>query len=136
MLAQALRDIGADLHALALRLHDDVQREMVPWYQASVTQDAAARLARQSPETAAGAASLLTEGLLPLTRVDPQVARAFFRMVNLLAPPDALFSDPEIMKKAMEYWMARDTRPPEPMMGPPRDELIAALKAAAPVPAA
>lgn len=136
MLAHALRDLGGDLAAVALRVHEDVQRELVPWYKASVAQDEAARIARQSPETAAGAASLLTEGLLPLTRVDAQVARAFFRMVNLLAPPDALFSDPEIMKKAMEHWLARDSRPPEPMMGPPRDELIAALKAAGPVVAA
>ena len=56
------------------------------------------------------------------------MARAFFRMVNLLSPPDALFQDQEIMKKAMEHWLARGKRPPEPLMGPPREELIAALR--------
>ncbi len=135
MLTQALKDCDGDLDALASRLHEEVEREVVPWYSASVMQDDAARLARKaSPNDAvAGLASILTEGLLPLTRVDSLVARAFFRMVNLLSPPDALFTDPEVMKRAMAYWAARDTRPPEPMLGPARDELIAALKAAGPV---
>jgi 2-polyprenyl-6-methoxyphenol hydroxylase-like FAD-dependent oxidoreductase len=134
MLASALRDCGSDLQALALRMDEDAQREMVPWFSASVTQDEAARMARQSTpgDAVSGVASILTEGLLPLTRVDAHVARAFFRMLNLLAPPDTLFSDPEIMRRALEYWNARDTRPPEPLLGPPRHELIAALKAAAP----
>jgi hypothetical protein len=114
-------------------MHEDATREITPWFRVSVTQDNAARAARQAEsQDDGGAASILTEGLLPLTRVDAQVARAFFRMVNLLSPPDALFNDPEIMKKALEYWQKRDQRPPEPVMGPPRDELIAALKATAP----
>lgn len=138
MLRDALRDHagdrGTDYEALALRLHADVQREMVPWYGVSVTSDEAARAARQAGAAAqAGAASLLAEGLLPLTRVDAQVARAFFRMVNLLSPPDALFQDQEIMKKAMEHWLKRGQRPPEPLMGPAREALIAALKAAEPI---
>ena len=37
LLAHALREHGDDLEALALRMHDDVQREIVPWYGASVT---------------------------------------------------------------------------------------------------
>jgi 2-polyprenyl-6-methoxyphenol hydroxylase-like FAD-dependent oxidoreductase len=130
MLSRSLAEHGADVEAIALQMHEGAQADIVPWYQASVTQDEAARMARQSPEKAAGAASLLTEGLLPLTRVDPYVARAFFRMLNLLSPPDTLFSDPEIMKRAMEYWALRHTREPEPMFGPPRDELIAALREA------
>ena len=72
LLAHALRDHGSDLEALALRMHDDVQREIVPWYAASVTQDDAARLARKADpsEPLSGVASILTEGLLPLSRID------------------------------------------------------------------
>jgi 2-polyprenyl-6-methoxyphenol hydroxylase-like FAD-dependent oxidoreductase len=137
LLRNALRDHGSDVEALARRMHDDATREIAPWFRVSVTQDDAARAARQAgAEAQAGAASLLTEGLLPLTRVDAQVARAFFRMVNLLAPPDSIFNNPEIMKKAMEHWLKRDQRPPEPVMGPERSELIAALKAAGPAPVA
>jgi hypothetical protein len=131
LLTAAAGEHGADYEALALRMHDDAAREITPWFRASVTQDDAARAARQAgPGAAAGAASILTEGLLPLTRIDAGVARKFFRMVNLLSPPDTLFNDPEIMQKAMEHWLKRDQRPPEPVMGPPREELIAALKAA------
>ena len=132
LLAHALREHGADLEALALRMHDDAQRELVPWYSASVTQDDAARAARKADpsEAMSGIASILTEGLLPLTRIDALVGRAFFRMVNLLSAPDALFQNAEVMRRALAYWQARDTRPPEPMLGPAREELVAALTAA------
>ncbi len=135
MLAAAIREHGDDLQAVALQMHDEAETVIVPWYNASVVQDDAAREARKSGpgQTLTGAASILAEGLLPLTRTDAYVARAFFRMVNLLSPPDTLFTDPEIMRKAMEHWALRDTRPPEVVLGPARDELIAALKAAEPV---
>lgn len=129
MLAAALRAHRTDYAALAMRIHEDATREITPWYRMSVTQDDAARAARAGGEGIATATSLLTEGLLPLTRIDAQVARAFFRMVNLLSPPDALFNDTEVMGKAMKHWLEREQRPPEPVMGPPREELIAALKA-------
>ena len=130
----ALREHGDDPEALALRFHADVQREIAPWYGASVAQDEAARQARRGNAAAAptGIASILAEGLLPLTRTDAVVGRAFFRMVNLLSPPDALFSDAEVMRRVMAYWATRATRPPEPTLGPPSDKMIAALVAAAP----
>jgi 2-polyprenyl-6-methoxyphenol hydroxylase-like FAD-dependent oxidoreductase len=132
LLAHALREHGDDAEALALRIHDEARREIVPWYGTSVAQDDAARQARNAvaPDNLAGAASILTEGLIPLTRVDAMVGRAFFRMVNLLSPPDALFTDPEVMRRVLAYWQARDTRPPEPLLGPPREEMVAALVAA------
>ncbi len=133
LLASALREHGADLEALALRFHADVTREIVPWYGASVAQDEAARQARHADPAAngVGIASILAEGLLPLTRIDAVVGRAFFRMVNLLSTPDALFNDPEVMRRVMVYWAGRATRPPESTLGPPREELVAALTAAA-----
>jgi 2-polyprenyl-6-methoxyphenol hydroxylase-like FAD-dependent oxidoreductase len=136
ILAHALREHGANLEALALRVHEDVQREIVPWYRASVMQDDAARTARTAgPDTPADS-NVFTGGLLPLSRVDAGVARALFRMMNLLAPPESIFQDQEIMRRALEYWEARDTRPPDPVAGPPRDEMIAALRAATPIAAA
>jgi 2-polyprenyl-6-methoxyphenol hydroxylase-like FAD-dependent oxidoreductase len=132
LLAQALRDHGGDAEALALRLHDDVQREIVPWYASSVALDEAARQARNADPSASvtGITSILTEGLLPLTRIDAMVGRAFFRMMNLLSPPDSLFTNAEVMQRVMAYWLARGTRPPEPLLGPPREEMLAALAAA------
>jgi 2-polyprenyl-6-methoxyphenol hydroxylase-like FAD-dependent oxidoreductase len=131
LLAYALRDHAGDAEALALRLHDDAQREIVPWYGASVAQDEVARQARKADPAAdvAGITSILTEGLLPLTRIDAIVGRAFFRMVNLLAPADSLFNDAEVMRRVLAHWLARDSRPPEPLLGPPREEMVAALVA-------
>lgn len=132
MLAHALREHPTDLEALALRMHDDVQREIAPWYRASVMQDQGSRAAREAAASNgdAGAASILREGLLPLARFDATVNRAFFRLVNLLSLPDALTSDTEIMRRAFVYWQDRANRPPEPPLGPPREEFIAALTAA------
>ena len=45
------------------------------------------------PETLTGVNSIITEGLLPLTRIDAVVARAFFRMMNLLSSPNAVMND-------------------------------------------
>ena len=132
LLATALRDHGGDFEALALQLHEGAQREIVPWYQASVAQDEAARQARKADASASvtGITSILADGLLPLTRIDATVSRAFFRMVNLLTPPAAVFSDVALMARVLAYWQTRDTRLPEPPLGPPREEMIAALSAA------
>jgi 2-polyprenyl-6-methoxyphenol hydroxylase-like FAD-dependent oxidoreductase len=134
LLTSAVQAHGTDLESLALQLHEDVQREIVPWYRNSVAQDDAARAMRESANAPANAndpTSIFTEGLLPLTRVDAYAHRAFSRMMNLLSSPDALFADEELMKRALAFWLDRDKRPPEPPMGPPREEMVAALKAAA-----
>ena len=114
MLARALGEHGGDGEALALSMHSEAQSEIVPWYGASVAQDEAARQARKADaaDTVGGITSILTEGLLPLTRVDATVGRAFFRMVNLLSAPDALLNDPQVMQRVLAYWATRDSRPP------------------------
>ena len=134
LLATAVAEHGNDLEALALQLHEGTQRELMPWYQASVMQDEAARQSVRGDSTAASGgltSSILTEGLLPLTRFDARVHRAFIRMVNLLSAPDAMMADEELMKRVLAFWQARDTRPPEPPLGPTRDEMIEALQAVA-----
>jgi 2-polyprenyl-6-methoxyphenol hydroxylase-like FAD-dependent oxidoreductase len=129
LLSGALRDQGRDLEAVALSVHERAQEEIVPWYHASVAQDEASRLARQGAELGDFTTSLITEGLLPLTRIDAKVSRAFFRTLNLLTTPNAVMQDPELMQRVLAYWQTRDTRPPAPPLGPPRDEMIAALSA-------
>lgn len=124
------------------------EAEITPWYRAAVTQDrmnrqateAAARDAGTDGEaggTAADAAespevtqarfarSLLQEGLFPALREDPVVLRAFLRMFNLLEAPDSLMTDTDVIARVMDVYQRRDERPPEPPLGPPRDELLA-----------
>ncbi|MEX0749898.1 MAG: FAD-dependent oxidoreductase [Dehalococcoidia bacterium] len=131
LLATALHNHGSDLEALALELHASAQEEMLPWYHASVAQDDASRLARLAGPGGDVTTSLITEGLLPLTRIDAKVSRAFFRAVNLLSPPNAVLNDSELMARVLAYWQTRASRPPVEAVGPTRDEMIAALSAVA-----
>ncbi len=127
--------------------------EIIPWYQAAVDMDRLARSAaitaavpaadtavdtHPSAESAATddagpidpvelARSILHEGLLPAMRSDPVVLRAFLRMFNLLTPPDALITDPDIVGRVMAVYASKDDRPPEPDLGPDRAGLLAAI---------
>lgn len=71
--------------------------------------------------------SLVRDGLLPASRVDPVVFRATVRSFNLLEPPQALVADAEVTGRVLAVWQARDQRPPEPPQGPERAELLALL---------
>jgi hypothetical protein len=126
-LAAGVRTHGSDLEALTLALHASVQSEILPWYHASVAQDEASRQARLSGGGDDVTTSLITEGLVPLTRIDAKVSRAFFRALNLLSSPDAVLSDTDLAARVFAYWQTRDSRPPVAMPGPTRAELLAAL---------
>ncbi len=77
----------------------------------------------------AWAREVFRDGLLPATRTSPIVFRAFLRWFNLLATPDALMNDPEVIGAALQAYQARDSRPPEPAMGPAtREVFLAALE--------
>lgn len=133
MLAQTLRELPGGGDAALLQYQDGVEREIVPWYVASVAQDEASRAARAGgPDSAEGAAlSIITDGLIPLTRIDSQVARAFFRTMNLLTPPNAALNDAELRGKVLAHWATRASRPPEPPAGPPREAFVEAMQGAA-----
>ena len=70
---------------------------------------------------------LMRDGLLPAVRLDAMVFRAFLRAFNLLAPPDALMRDGELIGRVLAVYQDRENRPSEPVLGPPRDEMLAAL---------
>ena len=54
--------------------------------------------------------------------------RAFLRTFNLLTTPDALMRDGEVLTKVVAAYHERESRPPEPQLGPgSREELLAAL---------
>jgi 2-polyprenyl-6-methoxyphenol hydroxylase-like FAD-dependent oxidoreductase len=133
LMASAVRDHGNDYEALALQFHAATQRDLVPWYHASVAQDEASKralLGGDAPANQDFLRSVLNEGLGPLSRIDATVHRALLRTANLLTAPEALLSDQVVMQRVMSYWQARDTRPPEPPLGPTRDEMVAAVAGA------
>jgi len=139
LLAEAVAAFGDDVREVALAYDASLRAEIRPWYRAAVRQDAqsrrvaAALLEGRDPDEGASGTeafqrAVLRDGLLPATRVDPVVLRAFARTFNLLVPPDALASDPDVGARVLSVLQAPDERPPEPALGPAtRAELLAAL---------
>ncbi len=142
-LADALRDNAGDLEAALLAFADFTEQELDPWFRAAVLQDEESKAAAAAVNGTGGAdgsdlpadddeqramlRSLMRDGLFPALQTSPVVFRAFLRWFNLLARPDALISDGEVISEVMVAYAARDSRPPPPTFGPTRDELLALL---------
>ena len=71
--------------------------------------------------------SLVMDGLFPASRVNADVSRAWFRTFNLLTTPDALMTDPDLMRIMLEYWNERESRAKLEPMGPPREDFVKAV---------
>lgn len=141
LMAKAVEAFGDDVREAALAYDASLQAEIHPWYRASVEQDAEARrvaaalLAGEDPDADQSdprtfMRGVFRDGLLPATRTDAVVLRAFFRTLNLLSAPDALATDPEVGARVLAVWQERDQRPPEQPLGPAqRSELLALIAA-------
>jgi len=146
LVADALAEHPDDPAARAVAYEQASDREVRPWYRASVNQDRLNRAEADGAATIDGSADpgetdpaaiekafmrdLMKDGLMPAVRTDATVFRAFVRSFNLLDPPDALITDPEVVGRVMTAYQERDQRPPEPPLGPPRDELMTELATA------
>jgi 2-polyprenyl-6-methoxyphenol hydroxylase-like FAD-dependent oxidoreductase len=132
-LADALRESGSDVDALARGFAAFTERELVPWFRSAVLQDTEARamheeLAADDPR--AFIQAVFRDGLLPAMRTSPIVFRAFLRWFNLLATPDALMADPEIVAEVLAAYDDRENRPGPPVLGPDRDGMLVELQRA------
>lgn len=122
LLADTVGEHADDPVAAAHAFDDATRTEIEPWYRAATDQD------RSSGDGGVpDMASLVRDGLLPAARSDPVVFRAFVRSFNLLQAPGAIMSDPEVVKRVLAAWQARDNRPPSEALGPERDELLRIL---------
>ncbi len=148
MLVDRLAEHGDDLEALALGLDEDSEREIVPWYLMTQTQDReAAQIAEKlrNPQPAedsqeeetktdvvdpkAYMRDVMKRGLLPALRLDATVLRAFFRGFNLLDPPGDLMKRADVLQRVLKVYQDREQRT-EPDAGPNRGSLIVVLEAA------
>ena len=140
LLAEAVGAAPGDPVARAVALDTATRLHLEPWYRAAVTNDAEARrvatalLQGDDPDATGDERAFMRgvfrDGLAPALRTDAVVLRAFVRTLNLLDPPTALLTDPDIVGRVMKVWSEREQRAPEPPLGPPtRAALIATLAA-------
>jgi 2-polyprenyl-6-methoxyphenol hydroxylase-like FAD-dependent oxidoreductase len=136
-LSEALAEHGRDRVALAHAMDRAVRAELEPHYTLAVRQDAdrmklhgAMHDGSEPDPMAVATRDFVYNGLLPATRMDPDVFRAFFRSFNMLDAPDALMADPKVITAAMQAHATKDERPPAPKLGPERDEFLAVMAGA------
>jgi hypothetical protein len=144
LLRQTLREHPDDAEARSLAFHEATERELGPWYVAAREQDRDARRvaeawrhgedpdAKPEPDEPvdprAFMRSVLRDGLLPALRTDVVVLRTFARTFNLLAPPDALITDPDVLQRILAVWREKDSREASAPIGPGRDEMVELLE--------
>ncbi|BAN00543.1 FAD-dependent oxidoreductase [Ilumatobacter coccineus] len=136
-LSGALAEHGRNRLAIALAMDEAMRDEMEPHYELACRQDAdrtrlhaSLRDGSDPDEAAAATRDFILNGLVPATRADPDVFRAFFRSFNMLDDPNALFADPAVLSAAGAAHAAKDERPPAPTLAPDRDEFLAVAMAA------
>jgi hypothetical protein len=112
----------------------DASRDLlVPWYADSVHNDRE-RIARWqasvhgAPAPAAPSGALTYYDVAPATLTDARVWRKFTRVAMTLDPPQSLYADDEVRRKAAE---ARAGHGALPAPGPGRDEFLRAVTTAA-----
>ncbi len=128
--ADTLENHGWATLEAALELDAATERELEPWYQASVDADRADIASRlDGGPVVGGFQELFRDGFMPAARTDPDVYRVFLRSFNLLDHPAAMLQRPELFAKITEAYEQRHEREEPPPPGPPRDELVAALTA-------
>ncbi|MFZ1165150.1 hypothetical protein, partial [Mycobacterium sp.] len=110
------------------------ERELKPWYQASVQMDQASQaeaeavLAGEDKAGAEGFASVFNR-LLILMRHDAVLLRGILRSTNLLASPNALMEDPELIRRIAELSERNPEAARNDAEAPSRADLIAMLTA-------
>jgi 2-polyprenyl-6-methoxyphenol hydroxylase-like FAD-dependent oxidoreductase len=137
-LSDALAKHGRDRVALAHTMDATVRLDLEPHYALAVRQDAdrtklheAAREGTEPDAVAVMTRDFILNGLIPATRSDPDVFRAFFRAFNMLDATDALMADPKVLAGSMKALAEKDQRPAPPKLGPERDEFLSVLASAA-----
>jgi len=138
-LADCIDAHGDDLRALALAYDAAIERDIVPWYELQLIQDAdavevaEAQQRGEDPfETAnpdgtqnpkAFMRALLKEGLMPALREDLKLLRLFMRTMNLLDQPGNLMKNPMVLQSLLASYAKRGTREPV-VLGPPREAMV------------
>lgn len=138
-LADCLDAHGDDARALALAYDARIERDIVPWYQLQVGQDADSIEVAEAQQRGedpfhstnpdgsqnpkAFLRSLVKDGLLPALRDDLVLLRAFLRTIHLLDPPGDLLKNSRVLQRVLDSYGRRDERE-KVSLGPSRAALL------------
>ncbi len=135
LLGEALDAAAGEPGRAAGYLDALAQEEIEPFYRASVAADAVA-----SRKVGAIPSSIrerlydrfFDSGVIPATRSDPIVFRAFVRMMNMIETPERAFLNPEIVRRVLAFLGGdRAKRTSVAPTVPDRDRTLVRLEAAA-----
>jgi 2-polyprenyl-6-methoxyphenol hydroxylase-like FAD-dependent oxidoreductase len=138
-LADCLDAHGDDLRALALAYDASVERNIAPWYEMQLVQDADAIAVAEAQQRGedpfqttnpdgtqnpkAFVRSLLRDGLVPALQEDLPLLRIFLRTINLLDSPRDLLRNPVVMQSVLASYAKRGQRE-KLVLGPPREAML------------
>ena len=144
LVSDSLREHPDDLLAFARAVDAKAEQELIPWYQATLSQDrdaievAQAQQRGEDPfqlqrsdgtvDPKAYMRNLIRDGLVPAMREDLVLMRAFLRVFNLLEAPTDLMKDPQILQRALAAYERRTERKAAPR-GPVREDMLEILGA-------
>jgi 2-polyprenyl-6-methoxyphenol hydroxylase-like FAD-dependent oxidoreductase len=130
MLPAIVREHAADPPALVRAWDEATEREVTPWYRATVAADRA-RLAEidalrqgSTPPARDDVASRVAAALPAAMALDPDAFRAGLQIIGCLALPQDVFARPGLAERVLQ--LAAEA-PPRPPMAPARDEVLALL---------
>jgi 2-polyprenyl-6-methoxyphenol hydroxylase-like FAD-dependent oxidoreductase len=108
LLGEALDASVGDPARAATILDQSAREEIEPFYRASVAADlVASRRVGALPATVGERFfdSFFEHGLLPASRVDPVVFRAFLRMLYMIQTPSEAFFTPDVLARGFAAWL-------------------------------
>lgn len=135
LLGEALDASAGDPARAAAHLDQLARGEIEPFYRASVIADSvASRKVGAAPSTWRQRLTdrFFDEGVIPATRLDPLVFRAYVRVMNMIETPERAFFRPEVVERVFAL-LARGPalRAEHAPTVPDRERTIARLEAAA-----
>ena len=134
-LGEALDAASGDVVRAARYLDETAREEIEPFYRASVAADhVASRKVDAVPKSAVTRLydAFFDDGVMPATRTDPLVFRAFVRVMNMMETPERAFFDPRVVDRVLGTLLgAGRARGRFRPTAPDRDEMLARMEAAA-----
>jgi 2-polyprenyl-6-methoxyphenol hydroxylase-like FAD-dependent oxidoreductase len=129
-LRDALRASGDDPRALVEDFDRRTEAEIAPWYRAQIAVDRARfadmeahREGRQPTAPNNELAQRITS-LLALLAADPDLFRAAMEYIGTITPVQEILDRPEVAQRMAVAREAMKSRPPTPVPGPNREQLL------------